>query len=48
MSLYFSKTLTLSWNVFARELTEKLSIDYGTEKEFLFLGSLCFQLKVDE
>ncbi|XP_046904755.1 LOW QUALITY PROTEIN: glucosidase 2 subunit beta-like [Hypomesus transpacificus] len=35
-------------NLEIRELTEKLSIDYGTEKEFLFLGSLCFQLKVDE
>ena len=40
--------LMLCLNVFARELTVKLSIDYGTEKEFLFLGSLCFQLKVHE
>ncbi|XP_067117717.1 glucosidase 2 subunit beta-like isoform X2 [Osmerus mordax] len=35
-------------NLEIRELTEKLSIDYGTEKEFLFLGSLCLQLKVHE
>uniref|UniRef100_A0A8C7RM20 Glucosidase 2 subunit beta n=1 Tax=Oncorhynchus mykiss TaxID=8022 RepID=A0A8C7RM20_ONCMY len=31
-----------------RDLREKLSIDYGSEREFLFLHDQCFQLKVYE
>ncbi|XP_031688458.1 glucosidase 2 subunit beta isoform X1 [Oncorhynchus kisutch] len=31
-----------------RDLREKLSIDYGSEREFLFLHNQCFQLKVYE
>ncbi|KAM9407878.1 glucosidase 2 subunit beta-like isoform 2-T2 [Salvelinus alpinus] len=31
-----------------RDLREKLSIDYGSEREFLFLHNQCFQLKVHE
>uniref|UniRef100_A0A673W3G1 Glucosidase 2 subunit beta n=1 Tax=Salmo trutta TaxID=8032 RepID=A0A673W3G1_SALTR len=31
-----------------RDLREKLSLDYGSEREFLFLHNQCFQLKVHE
>ncbi|KAF7652227.1 hypothetical protein LDENG_00099540, partial [Lucifuga dentata] len=30
------------------DLQKKLAIDYGTDREFLFLNSQCYQLKVYE
>lgn len=35
-------------NLEIRDLREKLAVDYGSEREFLFMGSQCYQLKVYE